>query len=188
MPNTIQTRMILQAVQLHRGLMSPVLLEHLLRGEVLGRMAEKGLLESPYLGALANLPAGSVFHLIEACLDAGWLARSEGFYPAVSVTRAGEDLLGAWLRSASIERSPEHAYRAYYRWRQGVARARRTPPYRILPNATLNELAMRRPVTLEELLAVPGLGKRRALRYHLELLAVGSDLRSNESPAELAGV
>ena len=32
------------------------------------------------------------------------------------------------------------------------------------------------PTTLEELLGVPGLGKRRALRYQDELLAVGREL------------
>lgn len=36
-------------------------------------------------------------------------------------------------------------------WRQTIARALRKPPYRIVPNATLNALTLRRPTTLEEL-------------------------------------
>lgn len=183
MSNSIQTRTILATVQLHGGLMSPVLLEHFLRGEVIGRMAEKGLVDSPYMGALATLPAGAVGHLIEACLDVGWLVRADGYYPALSLSRSGLDLLAAYQRTGSTERSPDHAYRAYYRWRQSIARARRTPPYRILPNATLNELASRLPITLEELLCVPGLGKRRALRYQADLMVVGRELRGELAPA-----
>lgn len=37
-------RVVLQAVQRHPLLMSPLLLEYLLRGEMIGRMQEKGLL------------------------------------------------------------------------------------------------------------------------------------------------
>ena len=132
----LHSRTVLQAIQLHPRLMSPVLLEHLLRGEPLGRMVEKGLTDSPYYGALANLPTGAVFHLVQGCLEAGWLAAGTGFYPALGLTLAGEKLLAA-PPSSSTERSPEANYRIYYKWRQTVARARRTPPYRIFPNATL---------------------------------------------------
>jgi hypothetical protein len=55
-----------------------------------------------------------------------------------------------------------------------------------VPNATLNALALRRPTTLEELLRVPGLGKRRALRYHLDLVEVGRALAGAEVGPETA--
>lgn len=177
MHTTIQTRTVLAAVRMHPNLMSPVLLDHLLRGEVIGRMAEKGLLDSPHFGELKALPTGAVYHLIEACLAAGWLSRGAGFYPALVLTHTGEDLLLGAAVPAHDEASPEENYQAYYRWRKAIAQSRRTPPYRIFPNATLNELAKRRPVSLEELLMVPGLGKRRALRYQDELLAVGVALK-----------
>ncbi|MFP5501804.1 MAG: HRDC domain-containing protein [Candidatus Sericytochromatia bacterium] len=177
MTMTTQTRTVLSAVRHHPKLMSPVLLDHLLRGEVIGRMAEKGLLDSPHFGALKSLPVGAAYHLIEACMESGWLVRGTGFYPALQLTHTGEDLLMAGQTLEAEHVSPEENYQAYYRWRQGYARERRTPPYRIFPNATVNELAKRRPVTLEELLMVPGLGKRRALRYQNELLAVGAALK-----------
>lgn len=177
---TTETRVVLAAVRLHPKLMSPVLLDHLLRGEPIGRMTEKGLLDSPHFGALRSLPLGAVYHLIEACLESGWLARGTGFYPALHLTHAGEDLLMTGKSLETEHVSPEENYQAYYRWRQNYARERRTPPYRIFPNATVNELARRRPLTLEELLMVPGLGKRRALRYQNELLAVGAALKAAE--------
>ena len=178
---TFQSHTVLKAVQEHPACMSPVLLEHFLRGEVLGRMAEKGLLDSPHFGAFSTLPAMVVAALIDGCVQVGWLKREEGFYPALSLTHKGEDALSHAVASASSEVSPEESYKAYYRWRQATARSMRKPPYRIVPNATLNQLAMRRPTTLEDLLKVPGLGKRRALRYHKELLEVGASL---ETPDE----
>lgn len=179
---SIQTKFVLQAVDQHPHCMSPVLLEHLLRGEVIGRMAEKGLLDSPYMGLLTDLPPGAVAHLIEACLDAHWLSRSNGFYPALTLTLSGRQLLQSFQAEASSsEFSPEDAYQAYYKWRQSLARERRTPPYRILTNLTLNHLARIRPTNLEELLLVPGLGKRRALRYQYELLGVGQALRNADA-------
>lgn len=57
-----------------------------------------------------------------------------------------------------------------------MAKSRRTPPYRVLPNTILTTLAQRRPQTLDALLEVPGLGKRRALRYQHGLIAVGREL------------
>jgi superfamily II DNA helicase RecQ len=181
MTTHFQSRLVLQVLHDHPAAMSPVLLDHFLRGEVLGRMAEKGLLDSPHFGALATLPGFAVAALIDGCEQLGWLQRAEGFYPALSLTAKGEAALDAYgpLRT---EASPDANYKAYYRWRANVARALRKPPYRIVPNATLNALALRRPTSLEELLRVPGLGKRRALRYHLELVEVGRNLATVDEP------
>lgn len=178
-----QSRIVLQILNDHPAVMSAVLLDHFLRGEVLGRMAEKGLLDSPHFGALSPLPTIAVAALIEGCMEVGWLKRAEGFYPALSLTTKGESALDAYGPNRS-EVSPDTNYKAYYRWRQTLARTMRKPPYRIVPNATLNALALRRPTTLEELLRVPGLGKRRALRYHLELIEVGRALAAAELPVD----
>jgi superfamily II DNA helicase RecQ len=181
-----QLRTVLLAVQAHPFLMSPVLLEHLLRGEELGRMREKGLVGSPYFGALPTADVLDLYRLIQVCVEAGWLARGTGFYPALGLTHKGEDQLAEWAQPVVSESCAERHYQAYYRWRQQVARRLRKPPYRIVTNATLNALAMRLPTSLESLLMVPGLGKRRALRYHEELILVGQALVSQAAPAEPA--
>lgn len=181
MTKSFQSRLVLQVLHDHPAVMSPVLLDHFLRGEVLGRMAEKGLLDSPHFGSLSTLPSMVVAALIDGCEQVGWIKRSDGFYPGLALTTKGEDALDAY-GPPRTEASPDTHYKAYYRWRKSVAQRLRKPPYRIVPNATLNQLALRRPTTLEELLRVPGLGKRRALRYHLELLEVGRDLAGTEEP------
>lgn len=174
-PSTLRT--ILSAVKKHPLMMSPVLLEYTLRGDIIGRMAEKGLIGSEIHGALADLPTPDLQGAIAYCLERGWLIRTSGFYPSLNVTASGE------LRLATShvhvhEASPEGAYKTYHAWRRSVARSLRKPPYRIVPNSIVNHLASLRPTTLDQLLGVPGLGKRRALRYQDDLLAVGRELAS----------
>lgn len=182
MPFPLPSRCVLLAVEAHSDLMSPLLLEHLLRGETFGRMREKKLCDSPFFGALSHLPAGAVGRLIEDAFDEGWLTRSDGFYPAVHLTPRGETFLQEEEVPLEQDISPAECYRLYHRWRQSLARQLRKPAYRILTNAVLNALATMKPVTLEELLMVPGIGKRRALRYRDGLIAVGKELRMNTLP------
>ena len=169
-------RTVLASVQEHPGLMSPVLLEYVLRGEVIGRMAEKHLLSSRFHGALSGAQPLDIAKAIARMVEDGYLFRQSGFYPALHVSSAGEQVLLGLGDGSVTQVAPTRAYRAYYRWRQDIARRRRTPPYRVFPNNTVNALAKIRPMTLEELLLVPGLGKRRALRYQQELLEVGRRL------------
>ena len=89
----ILTVTVLNAVNAHPLAMSPILLEYLLRGEVIGRMAEKGLLESPYHGVLADTEPGLVAGLISEALGKGFMSRGGGFYPALKLTPAGENYL-----------------------------------------------------------------------------------------------
>ena len=49
-----------------------------------------------------------------------------------------------------------------------------------MPNTILTALAARRPQTLDQLLEIPGLGKRRALRYQHGLVAVGRELLAQD--------
>jgi len=46
-----------------------------------------------------------------------------------------------------------------------LARAQKVPPYVIFHDATLQAMAVRRPATLEELAAIPGVGERKLARY-----------------------
>lgn len=118
--NHPHARTVLQAVQRHPHAMSPILLEYMLRGEVIGRMAEKGLTESPLHGALAEEPNWVVAEGIMACLAAGWIARSGGFYPALRLTPQGEAQLAVAAATACHEAAPELSYRAYHRWRNPI--------------------------------------------------------------------
>ena len=58
------------------------------------------------------------------------------------------------------------------RWRDEIADEAGVPPYCILSNDTLAELARRRPKTREQLLAVKGIGPAKAERYGQTLLEI----------------
>jgi ATP-dependent DNA helicase RecQ len=57
-------------------------------------------------------------------------------------------------------------------WRTGLAREQGVPAYVILHDRTLHELAARRPLSEDELLAIPGIGQAKAARYGKSLLDV----------------
>jgi hypothetical protein len=172
---------VLRAVHEHPGAMSALFLSHLLRGNIFGRMAEKGVAESSHRGALAHLTPVEVDTAIAGAVEAGLLKRVAGPYASLVTTRGGEALVSRQHMPPPVEGSttvsPDVAYKAYYAWRQGEARSKRTIPYRVLTNRILNEIARIQPVTLGELLLVPGLGKLRAMRYQDGLLAIGQQLR-----------
>jgi ribonuclease D len=56
------------------------------------------------------------------------------------------------------------------KWRLDCSRARRVPAYMICPDKTLEHLARERPGTLEELLAIHGLGESKIESFGEELL------------------
>ena len=55
-------------------------------------------------------------------------------------------------------------------WRKDTAKKSRIPAFKILSNATLEELAATRPSSQEQLLAVKGIGEKKAARFGNELL------------------
>jgi ATP-dependent DNA helicase RecQ len=60
-------------------------------------------------------------------------------------------------------------------WRRETARATGVPAYVVLHDATVEALASLRPQSVEDLLAVPGLGPVKAGRYGPSLIALISD-------------
>ena len=55
-------------------------------------------------------------------------------------------------------------------WRRDMARRHRVAPYVILHDRTLAELLLRRPVTMEDMLLIPGIGPQKVRKYGEEIL------------------
>ena len=97
--------------------------------------------------------------------------------PAVRVSRAsrgGRGARGDAVRRGGERRGSDAAvgaevdlelFEALRAWRGEIARARGVPAYVVFADATLAELALRRPVTPEELLDVKGIGPRKLEEY-----------------------
>jgi DNA helicase-2/ATP-dependent DNA helicase PcrA len=100
----------------------------------------------------------------------------------VGLTRAKSVLAVTWVRKPSrflveltggsrpAEERPE-GFEALKAWRLARARAEEIPAYLVFHNSTLAEIAGRRPQSLAELAAVPGVGPAKLERYGDEVLA-----------------
>jgi DNA helicase-2/ATP-dependent DNA helicase PcrA len=75
-------------------------------------------------------------------------------------------------RGPSAPEPDDPIYVALKRWRHGRANADEQPAYVVFHNATLAEIAARRPRDLGELGTVPGVGPAKLARYGNEVLAV----------------
>jgi DNA helicase-2/ATP-dependent DNA helicase PcrA len=101
----------------------------------------------------------------------------------VGLTRAKRVLAVTWVKKPSRflrELTPETAaapaerpegFEALKAWRLARARAEEIPAYLVFHNSTLEEIAGRRPRSLAELAAVPGVGPAKLERYGEDVLA-----------------
>jgi DNA helicase II / ATP-dependent DNA helicase PcrA len=99
----------------------------------------------------------------------------------VGLTRAKRGLAVTWVKKPSrflAELTPKAAaaeepagFEALKAWRLARARAEEIPAYLVFHNSTLAEIAGRRPRSLAELAAVPGVGPQKLERYGEDVLA-----------------
>jgi ATP-dependent DNA helicase RecQ len=76
------------------------------------------------------------------------------------------------MAAAMLDRAAQGLWEALRAWRLGEARRQELPPYVIFHDATLIEVARRRPVSLDALAEIPGIGRSKLERYGAALLAV----------------
>ena len=99
----------------------------------------------------------------------------------VGLTRAKRLLAVTWVKKPSrflAELTPKatvadqpDGFEALKAWRLARARSEEIPAYLVFHNSTLAEIAGRRPRSLAELAAVPGVGPQKLERYGEEVLA-----------------
>jgi DNA helicase-2/ATP-dependent DNA helicase PcrA len=99
----------------------------------------------------------------------------------VGLTRARRGVAISWvgkpsrflleLGSGMSEVAPPAAFEALRAWRLRRARSDDVPAFHVFHNTTLAEIAGRRPRSLAELAAVPGVGPAKLQRYGEEVLA-----------------
>ena len=76
---------------------------------------------------------------------------------------------------AALDAAAQAVWAALRAWRLDEARRQELPPYVIFHDATLIEVARRRPASLDALAAIPGIGRSKLDRYGAALLAVTAD-------------
>ena len=83
---------------------------------------------------------------------------------------AGADRKGA--ASVELEPAARTVWEALRVWRLEEARRQELPPYVIFHDATLIEVARRRPLSLTSLATIPGVGARKLDRYGSAIIEI----------------
>jgi len=104
----------------------------------------------------------------------------------VGITRAKRELVVTWVKKPSrfleelgvtgVRSEPPPGFDALKAWRLARAREDDVPAYLVFHNTTLEEIAARRPRSLDELAAVPGVGPAKLERYGDGVLAALASL------------
>jgi ATP-dependent DNA helicase RecQ len=144
-------------------------------------------------GILKNQGTGYVNSLLRSLCDAGLLRIEAGEFPLLSLTDRGESaMLGkmkyrlAWPSAQSASGASHHLsdqgfdpglFSMLRDLRAALAKREDVPPYVIFSNKTLEALCRYRPSTVEEGLAVPGIGEAKAQRYLPAFLKVLKEWR-----------
>jgi ATP-dependent DNA helicase RecQ len=148
---------------------------------------------SPYFGALSDLPKSKIDGLIDRLVDDGFLLRDlDHEFKLIRLTKLGasanpDDLLAYDEKpqrsgTSQAKSDPDddqdlsiedqEVLRRLQDWRRERADRDAVPAYVVAPNATLLEIARRRPADAAELVEIKGFGPTRVEKYGDEILAV----------------
>ena len=89
---------------------------------------------------------------------------------AASRRRADED---------ALSEADEKLLAALYALRKRLAAKQKLPAYMVFNDSTLRQMALKKPLSVEELLNIPGVGEKKAARYGQEFLSVIEDMVSS---------
>jgi len=134
-------------------------------------------------GALQHLTIKDLEELIERLIAEGFIGReAQGDFPVLTLAARGRQairdpsLLPAWSTVVSAPDDAEEAapdlLAELKAWRTEKAREASLPAYCILPNATIEALAVARPHSTDALRRIKGIGDKTAEAYGTELLAL----------------
>lgn len=135
-------------------------------------------------GALQHRTIKDLEDVIEQLIVDGLIGReAQGEFPVLTLTPRGRraiddpDLLPEWSRQApdaadAMDEADPDVLAELKAWRTDKARDAGLPAYCILPNATLEALAVMRPASSAALRRVKGIGNKTADAYGEELLAL----------------
>jgi superfamily II DNA helicase RecQ len=148
---------------------------------------------SPYFGALSELQKSKIDGLIDRLVEDGFLLRDlDHEFKLIRLTRQGAAANPIDL--VAYDEKPEHSGMSQVssepvgaldltpdeqavllrlqEWRRERAVHDAVPAYVVAPNATLTEIARRRPANRDELVEIKGFGPTRAEKYGDEILAI----------------
>lgn len=151
-------------------------------GKVTEKVAAAGHANLSTFGLLQHETPAAVRGYIEQLVGLGLLARDGAPYPVLRLTAAGTSLMKAGgtcdlfrevqpvrkrgrARATLVGELDQELFDALREVRLRLARERHVPPYVIVHDATLKEMAQRRPRTVDDLREIYGIGAKKAADF-----------------------
>ena len=169
----------------------------LLRGTEDVRLLRDGLDQTPTFGSLKEHSEKWLMQLLRRMVTAGWVDFFGGERPVVILTEEGRQVIHAERPARLLmpptntpefraKRTPpttlgpregfderaQELFEALRHHRMELARKGKVPPYVVASDRTLRDIALMRPVNLEELKLTHGIGPAKAEKYGDGLLAI----------------
>jgi len=104
---------------------------------------------------------------------ATYFQRKEGAIRSRLIRLVGENgIVGMQSLKDAPAKDEEQIYQALKKWRLKKAEESNLPPYYILSNATLDNIAKAKPTSLLDLLDIKGLGKKTIRKFGEEIIGI----------------
>ena len=179
-------RRILEAVEEFDGRIGSGKLSQILAGSRSAELTGRGFHRSRHFGRLEALKQTRIAAYLKSLENAGYIGRIErGEFPCIELTARGLEGLNEHAharidmpelrRKAERHTAPARSsgplpeydesaplYEELRALRHEIAESRGVPPFAVLTNAVLAELAKRQPITVEEAMTIPGIGPVKA--------------------------
>lgn len=187
--STVVRKALCAVARLH-GLFGLQAVAKLLHGTQDKKLVRAGFKETRSWGILSAYDERWIVQLLRRCVTAGWVDFYGGDRPLVVLTEAGNDViherrparlllpprsstptLGTNFkkRAAStvedLEGRDSDLFEELRRHRMEVAREEGVPPYVVASDRTLRDIALLRPIDIDELKMAHGIGPSKAERY-----------------------
>ncbi|NCG21113.1 MAG: hypothetical protein GWP91_19045 [Rhodobacterales bacterium] len=120
-----------------------------------------------------GVPDVAIYRAIDDLLEEGMLARKGVKYPTLWIPEKRVRPKSTGVPRRPVATGLEGKLKAF---RKKEARRRRWKAYQVFPDATLHEMMVHKPLTLDELGAIKGMGPKRLSKFGtglLELIAEG---------------
>ena len=189
---TVEAQKILSGVarveaKYRKGLGAALIMK-MLRGGADQRVRQLGLDGLSTYGILGDVSADALRDMLDSLIAQGYAAVTDGEYPVLRLTPKARDVLfnGERVYQDLREEPPAeprgHAKRApqpegglyaeLKALRGRLAQQQGVPAYIIFSNATLSDMALKRPCSMDEFMEVSGVGAVKARRYGEAFIAL----------------
>lgn len=198
---TEEVRNVCLCVDELKGRFGLTMICDVVRGRDTAKIRRYGFDGKSTFGLLQQCSQEEVRDVVRGAVADGYLSQSGGQYPVISLTAKGRQVLGGGLRvmqtravaseqpidvpgrkdalTGRRERFLQPVFEILRSLRYTLAQKEHIPPFVIFSDATLWEMADKKPQNLEELAAIKGVGTFKLNKYGKQFLAALKKMKSS---------